>query len=84
MSQETVVRIRHDPEPLLPVAGFMQACIGGGTPGVRANEGVDKGESCMNSYEFAQNSHEFRGPGETKIRRRRHRTPRPSPVARLP
>ena len=54
MSQETVVRIRHDPEPLLPVAEFMQACIGGGTPGVRANDGVEKGESCMNSYEFVR------------------------------
>ena len=39
--------------------GCMQACIGGGTLGVRANEGVDKGEIWMNSYEFARNSCEF-------------------------
>ena len=33
----------------------MQGCIGVGTPGVRANEGVNKGEIwmiCMNSDEF--------------------------------
>ena len=33
---------------------------GGGTPGVRANEGVDKGEICMNSSKFAPKSHEIR------------------------
>ena len=50
MSQETDVRRQHDPEPLLPVAGLHAGVHWGG---VRANEGVDKGEVCMNLYEFA-------------------------------
>ena len=59
MSQETDVRIQHDPEPLLPWPGCLQGCMGGCTPGVRANDGVHKGEIWMNSYEFARNSCEF-------------------------
>ena len=32
---------------------------GGGTPGVRAKEGVDKGGTRMNSYQFARNYYEL-------------------------
>ena len=53
------MRIQHDPEPLLPLARVHAGVHwgGGGTLGVRANEGVDKG---VNSYEFARHSHEIR------------------------
>ena len=56
------MRIQHDPEPLLLVAGLHAGVHwgGGGTPGVRANEGVGKDEICMNSDEFARNSHGIR------------------------
>ena len=58
MSQETGVSIQHDPKPLLPVARVHARVHGG--PGVRANEGLDKGEIWMNSYKFARNSYKFR------------------------
>ena len=38
----------------------MQKCIGGRTSGVRTNEGVHKGEICVNSHEFTRNSYEIR------------------------
>ena len=57
MSQETDMRIQHDPTPCLPVARVHAGVYwggGGGTPCVRTSEGVDKGEICMNSCGFAQ------------------------------
>ena len=48
------MRIHHNPKPLLPVARVHAGLHwgGGGTPGVRTNEWVDKCEICINSYEF--------------------------------
>ena len=57
------MRIQHNPKPLLLVARVH--CTGAFTggvcaPGVKTNEGVDKGEVCRNSSEFARRSYEFR------------------------
>ena len=54
MSQETDVRIQHNPKPLLLVARVDAGVHwgGGGTPGVSRNEGVEKGEICMNLQEI--------------------------------
>ena len=60
-SQETDMRIQHDPRPLLRVAR-VQAGVhwgGGRTPGVRTNERVHKGEIYMNSREFVRTSYEI-------------------------
>ena len=44
---------------MLPVARVHAGVLGRDTPGVRTNEGVHKGEICMNSREFVRNSYEI-------------------------
>ena len=59
MSQETDMRIQHNPKPLLPVHVGVHWGGGGVTQGVRTNEGVHKREICMSSRQFVRLSNEI-------------------------
>ena len=61
VSQETDMSIQHDPIPLLLVARVhARVHCGGSTPGIRTNEGVHKGEICINLPDFVRDSYKIR------------------------